>query len=278
MITLYHFDASVCSEKVRMVLFEKNLDWENREVDLFKGEQFDPAYMKLNPKAVVPTLIHDGRVLNDSTLICEYIDEVWPAPALSPADPYERLQMRAYAKACDEGLHQGIACISYASMFRERLRKQNKTHEEMLKHYARIVDLERRDRQMAVYEQAQDAPHVYRAVAAYEKTFAKIEKVLGDGRMWLCGGMFSLAEINLVTYFARLEWMNLLDVWIHDRPLTTAWYARIKARPCFVSEIAGRMRTDEWDEMRRVGSGPWRGYVADKLAHYRANDFGAAFY
>ncbi len=278
MITLYHFDASVCSEKVRMVLFEKGLDWENREVDLFKGEQFDPAYLKLNPKAVVPTLIHDGKVLTDSTLIAEYLDEIWPTPALTPADAYERLQMRLYAKACDEGLHQGIAVLSYASMFRERLLKQNKSHDEMLKHYARIIDLERRDRQMAVYEQAQDAPHVYRAVAAYEKAFAKIEKTLSDGRTWLCGGMFSLAEINLVTYFARLEWMNLLDIWLTERPLTLAWYERIKARPCFIAEIAGRMRTDEWDEMRKVGSGPWRGYVTEKLTHYRANDFGAAHY
>ncbi len=278
MIVLYHFDASVCSEKVRMVLFEKGLDWENRSVDLFKGEQFDPSYLKLNPKAVVPTLIHDGKVLNDSTLIAEYIDEVWPQPALRPADACERLYMRSYAKACDEGLHQGIACLSYASMFRERLLKQNKTHDEMLKHYARIIDLERRDRQVTVYEQADKAPHVYRAVAAYEKTFGKIEKVLADGRTWLCGGMFSLAEINLVTYFARLEWMNLLDIWLTERPHTRAWYDRIKARPCFKAEIAGRMRADEWEEMRKVGSGPWRGYVTEKLTHYRANDFGAAFY
>ncbi len=275
MITLYHFDASVCSEKVRMVLFEKGLDWDNREVDLFKGEQFDPAYLKLNPKAVVPTLVHDGKVLNDSTLIAEYIDEVWPTPALSPSDAAERLYMRSYAKACDEGLHQGIACISYGSMFRERLLKQNKTHDEMLKHYARIIDLERRDRQMAVYDQADRAPHVYRAVAAYEKIFAKLEKTLSDGRAWLCGGIFSLAEINLVTYFARLEWMNLLDIWIHDRPLVSAWYARVKARPCFVAEIAGRMRDDEWTEMRQVGSGPWRGHIGEKLQHYRATDFGA---
>ncbi|MGD9942269.1 MAG: glutathione S-transferase family protein, partial [Burkholderiaceae bacterium] len=228
MITLYHFDASVCSEKVRMVLFEKQLQWENHEVDLFKGEQFDPAYLALNPKAVVPTLVHDGKVLTESTLIAEYLDETWPAPPLRPDDPYQRLQMRLYTKACDEGLHQGIACISYGSMFRDRLLKQNKTHEDMLKHYARIVDLERRDRQMAVYEHGHEAPHVYRAVAAYEKVFAKIEKTLSDGRSWLTGGAFSLAEIALVTYFARLEWMNLLDLWLDDRPRAIDWYHRIQ--------------------------------------------------
>lgn len=258
-----------------MVLFEKGLDWDDRQVDLFKGEQFDPAYLKLNPKAVVPTLVHDGRVLTDSTLIAEYIDEVWPDPALRPADAAERLQMRLWSKACDEGLHQGIACISYGSMFLERLRAKNPSDAEMLAHYERIVDLERRDRQTAVYLHGHEAPHVYRAVAAYEKAFARIEKTLADGRTWLCGDIFSLAEINLVTYFARLEWMDLLDIWLEGRPRATDWYARIRARPCFAAEIAGKMRPEEWDEMHRVGAGPWRGYITEKLAHYRANDIGA---
>ena len=67
MPTLYHFNNSVCSEKVRMVLFEKGVDWESREVDLFKSEQFDPEYLKLNPKGVVPTLVDDGHALTEST-------------------------------------------------------------------------------------------------------------------------------------------------------------------------------------------------------------------
>ena len=74
-LILHHFNNSVCSEKVRMVLNEKSLGWESREVDLFKGEQFRPEYLKLNPKAVVHTLVHGDRVLTESTLIAEYLDE-----------------------------------------------------------------------------------------------------------------------------------------------------------------------------------------------------------
>ena len=64
-LILHHFNNSVCSEKVRMVLNEKSLSWESREVDLFKGEQFRPEYLRLNPKAVVPTLVHDDKVLTE---------------------------------------------------------------------------------------------------------------------------------------------------------------------------------------------------------------------
>ena len=60
MITLYDFGNSVCCQKVRVTLCEKGLDWESVNVDLFRSEQYDPRYLKLNPKGLVPTLVHNG--------------------------------------------------------------------------------------------------------------------------------------------------------------------------------------------------------------------------
>ena len=74
MLDLYHNGASTCSQKVRMVLAEKALDYTSHVIDLIKGEQHDPGYVKLNPNHVVPTLVHDGAVIIESTLINEYLD------------------------------------------------------------------------------------------------------------------------------------------------------------------------------------------------------------
>ena len=74
-LILYDFGNSVCCQKVRITLVEKGLTWEARKVDLFKTEQYDPQYLKLNPKGVVPTLVHDGTPVIESTLICEYLDD-----------------------------------------------------------------------------------------------------------------------------------------------------------------------------------------------------------
>ena len=63
MITLYHHGSSVCAGKVRLVLAEKSVPWEGVYIDILRGDQFDPAYVKLNPKAVVPTLVDDGKVI-----------------------------------------------------------------------------------------------------------------------------------------------------------------------------------------------------------------------
>jgi glutathione S-transferase len=78
MLTLYHHGSSVCVAKVRIYLHEKGIDWEGEYVDILKGDQFDPAYLKLNPKAVIPALVHDGTVITESTVICEYIENVFP--------------------------------------------------------------------------------------------------------------------------------------------------------------------------------------------------------
>ena len=74
MLALYHGANSVCSIKVRIVLKEKNLEWESRHVDLPKGEQFTPTYLAINPRAIVPVLNHDGILIYESSVICEYLD------------------------------------------------------------------------------------------------------------------------------------------------------------------------------------------------------------
>ena len=273
-LVLYHYNASVCAQKVRMTLFEKGLPWEGHLVDLFKGEQLDPAYLKLNAKGVVPTLIDNGRVFTESTVICEYLDDAYPEPPLRPKDPGMRAEMRLFTKACDEGLHQGVAVMSYAGMFMERLRKM--PPEKLKEHLSRIIDLDRRDRQSTIQEKGVDAPHIFRGVIAFEKAFHKIEKALGDGRPWVAGDLFSLAEINLAPYVARLDFMGILDVWTAERPKTAAWYRRIEARPCFVKEVLAWKPPGEDEEMK-AGGARIRARVTDLRRDYLAKDFGAAF-
>jgi glutathione S-transferase len=275
-LALYHYNSSVCSEKVRMVLNEKGeTGWESHEVDLFTGRQFDPAYLKLNPKAVVPTLVDDGRILTESTLIAEYLDDRFPSPPLKPADPFERAQMRLYSKMCDEGLHQGVAVLSYSAMFMDRLRKMSPAQVET--HLSRIIDLERRDRQTAIYHEGVEAPHVYRGTVAFEKAFQKIDKTLSDGRTWLAGDLFTLAEINLAPYVARLEYLNMLDLWTSERPNVVAWFRRIQARPSYKAEVIDWMKPEELPEIYNAGTRN-KGRIAEFRAHYLKNDFGAAVY
>ena len=73
MLTLYHNALSTCSQKVRLVLAEKKIEFESKPIDLVAGQQHDPDYVALNPKHVVPTLVVDGNVVRESSIIAEYL-------------------------------------------------------------------------------------------------------------------------------------------------------------------------------------------------------------
>jgi glutathione S-transferase len=94
MLELYHHGSSTCSAKVRLALAEKRLEWRGRYVDILAGEQFKPEFLAINPKAVVPVLIHDGAVIPESTVICEYLEDVFPAHPIYPHSPLERAQVQ----------------------------------------------------------------------------------------------------------------------------------------------------------------------------------------
>ncbi|MGE5145241.1 MAG: glutathione S-transferase family protein [Candidatus Eiseniibacteriota bacterium] len=251
MLTLYDFGNSVCCQKVRITLCEKGLDWEPVRVDLFKAEQFDPTYLKLNPKGVVPTLVHDGKPVIESTLICEYLDEAFPEPPLVPADPWARSRMRIWSKMVDEGLFEGVTEISFSAMFRERMKAM--PEEIRQARFRNVGDPRKRDRFKSTYELGVRSPYVLYAVAAYERAFHHLEETLAEGGPWILGERPSLADVNLMPLVARLDYLGLLDLWTGHRPLVAAWWARARDWPSFKRGLSDLMTEPEFAEMRTHG-------------------------
>lgn len=100
MLQLYTYWRSSASFRVRIALNVKGIAYESCAVHLLRdgGEQNLPAYRLLNPQGRVPTLVHDGRIINQSMAILEYVDEVFPSPALLPDDPAGRARVRGLAQ------------------------------------------------------------------------------------------------------------------------------------------------------------------------------------
>jgi glutathione S-transferase len=276
MLTLYDFGNSVCCQKVRITLRAKGLPWEAVKVDLFKTEQYDPKYLKLNPKGVVPTLVHDGKPVIESTLICEYIDETFPqSPQLIPADPWLQSRMRLWSKMVDEGLHDGVTEISFSAMFRERMK--NMAPEIREKRFRNVGDPRRTDRFKSTYEHGARSPFVVHGVAAYERAFKMLEETLAEsGGGWILGSEPTLADISLMPYAARLDYLGLLDLWIKNRPCVTAWWTSVREWPAFKNGLRDLISEAEFSEMRIHGP-KIADDVADTIADVRRNAIAAAY-
>ena len=103
MLKLYHYFRSSTSYRVRVALNYKELDYELIAVNLVKGEQFDPEYLKLNPQGAVPTLIDDGFVVTQSMAIMDYLNEKYPGKSYYPDGLEARSFVRRIAQivSCD---------------------------------------------------------------------------------------------------------------------------------------------------------------------------------
>ena len=257
MLTLYHGRTSVCSIKARLALAEKGVDWDGKLLTL-RGDQFDPAYMKLNPNAVVPTLVHDGKVIIESTVIMHYVDEVFPGPSLLPSDPVGRSKLRLTTKLMDEYVHVSCMTITFATANRASLARLSP--HDMEAELAKAPDPKRSEIKRQVVAKGLDAPPVVEALRQQERLLDAIEKATQEAP-YIAGQGWSLADAAATPYVWRLDKLKLARMW-ESRPGVARWYDRIRARPSFKTAVEDWMtpadheryakEPDPWPKVREL--------------------------
>lgn len=237
-LTLYHAEHSTCSQKVRLVLAEKRLDWNSRLVDLATNEHLTPGYLAINPNGVVPTLVHDGEVVTDSSVICEYLDEVFAAPPLMPGDPLARARVRAWMRFFEEVPTAAVRVPSFNMAFLPRyaglddagFRATQSDIRPIRKHFYR---------RMGRHGFGRD--EVDAALEAMARTFARMETALAD-QPWICGESLTLADLIMAPLMDRMDDLGLSHLWTADYPAVTRWQAALGARPSWAATFHPRAR------------------------------------
>jgi len=227
MIELYHNDMSVCAQKVRFALGEKTLEWKSHHLNLRAGDQQKPEYVRLNPNAVVPTLVDNGKVIIESTVINEYIDDAYPDPRLRPADAGARARMRLWTKQLDEGVHVATRVISNAIAFRHQ--KLALGAEALKTLHDKIPDPKKREESWENITKGVESRFFVDAVRRFDRLLADMETMLTE-ESWLAGKEFSLADIGYAPYIRRLQDLQLQFLW-DKRPHIPAWSERVAKRP-----------------------------------------------
>ena len=234
-LALYHFDRSSAARKVRIALAEKGLEWESRVLDTSVGvrEHLQSEYLKLNPRGVVPTLVHDGKVVRESQVILEYLEDAFPEPSLRPRDPHARAMMRLWTKRADEDMHRQARSLAVSIYMGEMFSKAGE--EAVAAYYDAMPDPIRRENDRIDRELGLQSPLLGKAVAYFKENWQQLNEALAK-HDWLVGDEFSLADISMGVYVTRLAGLGMAPLW-HDLGHLADWHQRFRERPSYQEAV-----------------------------------------
>ena len=228
MLELYYFPASTCSLKVRLCLAEKNLDWVPHRMEARDGRHLQPWYLALNPNGVVPTLVHDGNVIIDSSVIIEYLDEVFPETSLTPGNPVKRAHMRKWLRFFEE---VPTPAVRFPSFNQALIKGFTGMTEEEFEKTAAARPL-RKDFYRRMGRDGFGDADLKKAMDDMDTTLGRMEPALAEGP-WLMGEQYTLADICVTPLVDRMEDLGAAGLWEDKYPQVTKWFAQTKARPAY---------------------------------------------
>jgi len=252
MLELYHSINSVCAQKVRIALAEKGLNAKEHFLTL-RGDQFDPSYTKLNPNAVVPTLVHDGHAIVESSLILYYLDDAFPEKPLMPQAPLARFKVRMFNKFIDEYLHNSCMILTFATAFRPAFLAMSPQEREA--QISRTPIRKRAEYKRDVVAHGLESKLVREALDDHNKLLGWINDAMAVGP-YLAGDTFSHADIATIPYVLRLELLQLARLW-EGLPAVSAWWDRVRKRPSVEQTITSRMTENDWAPFKAIQPDPW---------------------
>jgi glutathione S-transferase len=235
MLKYYHAEPLANSLKSMIPLFEKALPFESVYVDLHKFEQHSAWFTAINPEGQVPVLDHDGVIITHTTVINEYLEDVFPDVPLRPRDPEGAARMRYWNKFVDEHVMNHVSMHGWHRMIRVITQGIESGEFETL--MARIPLPDQRQKWMTARSGFSEAD-LANATRKIEYAVDKIEAQFANSA-WLAGDDYTLADINFYSHCGAMVERMFPELEIAARcPRLVAWREKMTARPAVAKALA----------------------------------------
>jgi glutathione S-transferase len=247
-LVLYNAPQSTCSQRVRFTLHEKGLAFSELKLYLFSGDQLRPEYLKINPNGVVPSLVHNGRVIIDSAVIIEYLSEVFPEPTpLVPYDAVARAAMRSLIRYIDEVPTPAVRVPSYNIAFLPHYRDMPEADFVALAESKPL----RKEFLLSMGRTGFSAEEMNKALERLRRAVERMSETLrASGGPWLMGTDITLADIAIMPVLVRMADLGLCTLW-ERLPEIDPWLAALRERPAFSKTYYfGSLLTEKYPDLK----------------------------
>ena len=256
---LYAYGESLASQTARLGLAEKGVEYKHHHVFLeSKGEHLTADYKRINPKCLVPTLLHSGQPIHDSVKILEHLDEYSPqnGPKLFPSDQALKSEVWALIRefALDEGIslgdNFGTSVALGSSQILARLLCKRPILGVIWDYLTKHPDKQRVPIFLMLRLLGKPPNAIYkRSITGIAKGILFVENVLSHGKDYLVGD-YSAADCLLTDLLHRLEDIALHSVLVSNRvPFIRDYWSRVKERKSYKTAILD-WELDEWREVK----------------------------
>ncbi|MEM1156411.1 MAG: glutathione S-transferase family protein [Pseudomonadota bacterium] len=270
-LELYYTPLSLCSSKALLCLIESRLAFRGVELDIGhfgRFEQLSDQFLRMNPNACVPVLVHAGHPVLESHDIIEYLSAQPGAGQLLPQDHEGLASMRYWSNTgsfvdmnspVSEQLGAAIALLSSPLFAIDEYYMQLGTLLRALPRHPQPKLVLLKIANWFFGPQRPPQPMLREAVAALEDGLAAMARQLADGRLWLAGDGYSLADVTWTANFARLHLLGTLDHFLAPHPALRAYWQRLRDRPSYEQVFVEPLnRTAQMQRLQNVAAAAQR--------------------
>lgn len=253
---LFNFSQSSCSQKVRIFLAEKGVDYQSREIDIKAGDNTTEWYLGINSRGVVPVLVHDGDVHIESNDILRYIEETFPTPGHDwmPDDPSLQETVNTLM-ALEDKLHNHLRTVTMGFLLPHKAAR--KSEADLEAYAANGVYDSHREKQVAWWrafgEHGVTDEQARETVVAFHDAFSQLDTLVA-GHAWLLGDKPTMLDVAwFITLYRVVEAGYPIEV----HPSLQQLYQRMLSRPKFRRELVKgpllfRIATPLYRRVRRL--------------------------
>ena len=239
-INILHFQGSSCSQKLRIFLKEKNINWKSHHINLVTGDNFTDWFLGINPRGVVPVLVDNGEVHIESNEIIKYLDNKFPSKILWPRN--EASKIEEFLEE-EDNIHLDLRNLTMkfvAPTFLMKKKEKDIKNFEQSSNFVEGIEDKQKQIQLNFHKNfiknnGISSSSIQKSINVFKEKLTKIDNELSKQK-FIISNQLTIVDIAWFVYLRRLETIGFN--FKKNYPSLSKWYIELKNNKNFLKETS----------------------------------------